>query len=156
MKLLSRALQGAPLASQFSDLVDAARQLNDTQRHAHYHLASQMGREAWAIQYATVRISVGRQAGNSTYIYENATDDCLIVCANWSLASHMRKEAASRGKNPVVVSPTGVATVTSSGVAIQFSTIFVDDASWQTQHTLDAVYAASACGDINQQFILLG
>lgn len=157
MKLLSRALQGAPLASDLSDLIDAARLLNDRYRRQHVALMNQMSAESWAMSYATVRISLGRQTGNTTYICENATDDSLIVCCNTSLAVHVAREVAARGKSPVVVAPAGISSVIAArSLGIQFETVFVDDATWQTQHTIDEVYVAAARGNVNQQYIFLG
>lgn len=157
MKLLSRALQGAPSATNLSDLIDAARLLNDRYRRQHAVLMNQMSHESWAISYATVRVAVGRQTGSTTYICENATDDSLIVCCNAALAAHVAREVARLGKKAIVVSPAGVATVVAArSIGIRFSTIFVDDTTWQNQHTIDEVYTAAARGDINQQFIFLG
>lgn len=157
MKLLSRALQGAPSVTNLSDLIDAARLLNDQYRRQHAVLMNQMSHESWAISYATVRVAVGRQTGSTTYICENATDDSLIVCCNNALAAHVSREIARLGKKAIVVSPVGVATVVAArSIGIRFSTIFVDDTTWQNQHTIDEVYTAAARGDVNQQFIFLG
>ena len=161
MKLLSRALQGAPPASTglpVHSIIDATRQLNDQHRRA-LHPQSGMAASMWAKWHATVHIKAGRQVGYTSYIIDHATSNSVIVCHDRNAAVHLTNQLAAKGIAPLIVPHTDLNQlrgIQSTVVKMWFDTIYVDDASSYSEHVMDDVYQTLAIGHVSQQFVLLG
>lgn len=109
-----------------------------------------MGAVAYAQQYKTVRVDIGRQIGKTTYMTRTAVAGDVILVGKASLAkmltSNFNVEAHVISINMVDTYP--------QAMLNWHHTVWVDDASFISREKLDVMY--EMFGARASQFVLLG
>lgn len=152
-----------PTVLTFEELVDVAREMcrKNMQTRGVGLLSSMDPRQA-AADFKTVRLSVGRQVGKTSYIASHATDSDLIIVPNQALADHIVRHHNPRAT--IVLShdftPVGNSVFRRNVRGRVFQNIYVDEASMcerLSSYFMHVVYELTVDHrNSTQQYILLG
>ena len=116
------------------------------------HAKKWLSTEQWLREYATIRLSMGRQIGKTRAICRLASSSDLVVVYGQAMGHDLK---ARTSFNPVVVTPRSLL----PGVGLRgfhFDRIWVDEASMTLKgDDLDNVYASAVLNGA-KQVILIG
>ena len=141
--------------NQFRKMVDLAIKINQNARNritlVEYKTA--LGKTSFAMEYATVKIDLGRQLGKTTYIKDKLEhDENSIVVLN-SKAS-ITNNYKSVSDKTIVINKYNCAKTIEIENLDKIKNVYIDDASWND--TVEVVYEIFTQDDIERTFVLLG
>lgn len=138
----------------FGDLVEIARSMNRDRRRDLYenHRAAYMSMDpvSYALEFKTVQIGIGRQAGKTTYLANAAKKGDLVLVSNVRIAGMLLSTF------DIEANVISINTIDSYALQVlgMHHTIWVDDASFIAKDKMDHMYRTF--GARASQFVLLG
>jgi hypothetical protein len=134
-------------------VIDPLIEYNKENQKTKSHMIVGIGTVAYAKEYQTVKIDLGRQIGKSWYIARTATSEDVIVCRQ----THTYKTMEKRVKEINFLNSIEItipSCIPLSQVETDYDTVWVDDASHFDKKELEIVYGrfATKC----KQFVLIG
>lgn len=141
---------GNPGMDAFGDCLDKLIEANHMLRSAHTpDFTQDYSRAQYARNFATVRVSIGRQSGQTTCIVKRATKDDVIVCDSLRMADEIKR----LGTAAKVISAQQLVRLEHLQLDRAFRMIWVDETCFGLN--LDEMYRFGAKG-YEQTFVLLG
>jgi hypothetical protein len=133
-------------------IIDPLIKYNKEIQETKSHMIVGIGTIAYAKEYQTVKIDVGRQIGKSWYIARTATPEDVIVCRQTHTYTTMEKRVKEFNHKAIEITIPSCIPLTQ--VEIDYDTVWVDDASYFSKDQLEVVYSrlAGKC----KQFVLIG
>lgn len=152
-----------PAVLTFEELVDSAREMCRVNMQTRgVGLLSSMDPRQAAADFKTVRLSVGRQVGKTSYITSRATDGDLIIVPNQAMSDYIIRHHNPRGTLALShdFAPVGNSAFCRNIRGRSFQNIYVDEASMcerLSSYFMHVVYELTVDHRNNtQQYILLG
>ena len=137
--------------NQCKKLIDLAVKINLKQRNS--HKKEGLGKYNFAMEYATIKVDLGRQTGKTTYILNqlNSNDDSIVVLNGRRLLDNDFKTVKDKA---IVVNRYNCAKEIDIKNLAKVKTVYVDDATWNDK--LELVYEFFTQDNVERTFVLLG
>ena len=137
---------------QYKKLIDSTIKLNLKCRALSKDKKEGLGKYNFAMEYATVKIDIGRQTGKTTYINEKLEKDkSAIVIVN---ARQQHSNFKTNKERTIIINKFNSRDSFIIENLANIKTIYIDDASWNDKTEL--VYEIFTQDDIERTFVLLG